>query len=185
MADTDNNSKIIDIRDSILLVIDIQERLMPVISGREAVEKNAVKLAKFAKIVGLPVIYTEQEKLGATVPELKAELTGLQPITKKEFGCFLNESFREEFAKLDLKNIIITGVETHICVTQTALAALDRYNVHIVSDAVSSRTKENKKVGLDRMRAAGAVITSTEMVMFELLKEAGSAEFKETLKLVK
>lgn len=180
-----SSSKIINVDDSVLLIVDIQERLMPVISEREIIEASAVKLVKFAKVVGLPIIYTQQIKLGDTVPELKAELTDITPIEKSEFGCFSNESFKTEFSKLGVKNIIVCGVETHICVAQTVLSALSDYNVHIVSDAVSSRTLANRDIGLRRMQQAGAVISSVEMVMFELLKKAGGDDFKATLKLVK
>ncbi|MFC1854957.1 isochorismatase family protein [Thermodesulfobacteriota bacterium] len=175
----------ININDSILLIVDIQERLMPVISRRELVEENAVKLIKFAKSVGLQIIYTEQEKLGDTLAALKEELSELTPISKTEFGCFSNDTFKERFKDVDKKTLIIAGVETHICVTQTVLSALDSYDVHVVSDAVSSRTLENHRVGLDRMQRAGAVITSVEMVIFELLKKAGTDEFKTALKLIK
>ena len=180
-----NIPKILDVKNSALLIVDVQEKLMPVIFEKEMVISNTIKLIKFAEIVNIPVIYTEQYKLGSTMPEIKKELSDAEPISKKEFGCFMNENFREYIKRLNIASLIITGVETHICVSQTTLEALEKYNVHVVSDAVSSRTKENRKVGLDRMYQSGAVISSTEMVMFELLGKADTDEFRKTLKLIK
>lgn len=171
--------------ESILVVIDIQEKLMPTIAESEKVIRNAVRLLQFAKIIDIPVILSEQDKLGATVPEIKQELTGCAPAVKITFDALLCDAFAEQLHGLKRKAIILTGVETHVCVTQTALHALPDYAVHVVSDAVSSRTQENWRVGLERMRQHGAVITSTEMVLFELLKRAGTDEFKKVLPLVK
>jgi len=171
--------------ESVLVVIDIQEKLMPTIAESRKVIDNTVRLLQFAKIIDLPVILSEQDKLGATVPEIKQELTGCNPAIKITFDALLCEAFAEGLQRLNRKAIILTGVETHVCVTQTALHALPGYAVHVVSDAVSSRTQENWRVGLERMRQHGAIITSTEMVMFELLKRAGTDEFKKVLPLVK
>ncbi len=171
--------------ESVLVVIDIQEKLMPTIAESRKVIHNTARLLQFAKIIDLPVILSEQDKLGATVPEIKQEIAGCTPAVKITFDALLCDAFAEQLHKLNRKAIILTGVETHVCVTQTALHALPDYSVHVVSDAVSSRTQENWRVGLERMRQHGAVITSTEMVMFELLKRAGTDEFKKVLPLVK
>ncbi len=171
--------------ESVLVVIDIQEKLMPTIAEGTRVIANTARLLQFAKIIDLPVILSEQDKLGATVPEIKQELAGYAPAVKISFDALLCDAFAEQLHRLNRKAIILTGVETHVCVTQTALHALPDYTVHVVSDAVSSRTQENRQVGLERMRQHGAIITSTEMVMFELLKRAGTDEFKKVLPLVK
>lgn len=171
--------------DSVLVVIDIQEKLMPTIADSKRVIDNTARLIKFAKIIDLPVILSEQDKLGATVPEVRQETAGRNPAVKITFDALLCEAFAEQLQKLNRKSIILTGVETHVCVTQTAIHALPDYAVHVVSDAVSSRTLENRMVGLERMRQHGAVITSTEMVIFELLRRAGTDEFKKVLPLVK
>ena len=184
-AEVSSVPEMLNVKNSLFLVVDVQEKLMPVISEHEKVVSNVIKLIKFAEIVNLPVIYTEQYKLGCTIPKIKNELSGTGPIYKKEFGCFQNDGFKEYIKKFDLSSLIIAGVEAHVCVSQTALWALEKYNVHVVSDAVSSRTHENRKVGLERMRDRGTVITSTEMVMFELLKKADTEEFKKALKLIK
>ncbi len=176
---------LISAKDSLLLIVDVQEKLMPVISNNDEVIANIVRLVKFANIINMPVIFTEQVKLGKTAPEIMTEHNGLNPIQKREFGCFSNDEFVNHIASLDVSTLIVAGVEAHVCISQTVTGALEKYNVHVVSDAVSSRTIQNRKVGLDRMQNNGAVITSTEMVIFELLKCAGTEEFREALRLVK
>jgi nicotinamidase-related amidase len=171
--------------DSLLIVIDVQERLMPVIANNKRVVDNVGTLLKFSQIIGLPVILTEQEKLGATVPEVKQEISVCSPIGKITFDAFLCDEFVKQVHNTKRNTLILTGVETHICVAQTALHALPGFKVHVVSDAVSSRTGHNQTIGLERMRQSGAVITSTEMVIYELLQRAGTDEFRQTLKLVK
>ena len=171
--------------ESVLVVIDVQEKLMPAIAESRKVIDNSVKLVKFAHIINLPIVLSEQDKLGATVPEIKQELTGCTPIVKITFDAFLCDEFAAHLRRLNRKTLILAGVETHVCVAQTALHALPDFSVHVVSDAVSSRTPDNWRVGLDRARQHGAIITSTEMVIFELLKQAGTDEFKKVLQLVK
>jgi len=179
------NRMFIDRNDCILLVIDIQDKLIPFIAHKEKMVENIVKLIKFSKIVGIPVIVTEQEKLGDTVPKIKAELPELLPIRKICYSCFSCEEFVNSLKKLDRNTLIITGMETHICIAQTAFHAIPEFLVHIVSDAVSSRFVENWTVGIDRMRASGAIISSTEMAIFEILRQAGTDEFRATLPLVR
>ena len=171
--------------DSVLVVIDVQERLMPVIANREMIQENVVRLLKCAEIFGLPVVLTEQEKLGDTLPEVMEARPDLQPIRKLDFDCFGCQDFPSELAKLGRNTLILCGVETHICVAQTALHAVPEYTVHVVGDATSSRAEHNWKVALDRMRQAGAVVTCTEMVIYELLQRAGTDEFRAVLPLVK
>jgi nicotinamidase-related amidase len=173
-------------RDDVLLIfIDVQERLMPAIEGADMVVGNAARLAAFGKIASISAIVTEQEKLGPTVPTLAGELGDFRALPKVHFNCFFNNAFRAAVEGAGKRSLVLCGVEAHICVAQTALYALSAYEVHVVADAVSSRTIDNKAVAVARMRQAGAVITSTEMVIYELLRQAGTAEFKEALKLVK
>ncbi len=171
--------------DCVLLVIDAQERLMPVIHRREEVTKNIVRLIKFAHIIGLPIIYTEQENLGPTIPEVHAVASDLEPMAKIHFNCFYNRAFGEKIATLSPRTLLLAGVETHICVAQTALYALPHFTVHVISDATSSRVTENWAFSIERMRQCGAVITTTEMLMYELLQKAGTDEFRAALLLVK
>lgn len=171
--------------DALLVVIDMQERLLPAIAEKERVIENARKLVTFARMIGLPIILTEQQNLGETTPAIREELKGVEPITKLEFDCFESPAFAEQIHRLNRDTLIIVGIEAHICVAQTALRALVNHRVHVVSDAVSSRSLHNREVALGRMRQAGVTITSTEMVIYELLGKAGTEQFREALKLVK
>jgi len=179
------SSTLISREDCVLVVIDVQEKLLPAVADKETVLNNVVRLIKFAGIIDLPVVLTEQRNLGPTVPEVGAELAGVEPISKITFDCFGEDAFQARLEAINRKVLVLAGIEAHICVAQTALTALNRFMVHTVGDAVSSRSLHNKDVALARMRQAGAVVTSTEMVIYELLRRAGTPEFKEALKLVK
>ena len=171
--------------DAVLICIDFQERLVPAVqAGAKAVE-NMRRLLAFAKIVRMPVVITEQEKLGPTVPELADEMGDFLAVPKTHFNCFFSDLFVERLRAAGRKTLIVAGLEAHICVAQTALFALEEYSVHVVADAISSRTAENVAVALQRMTASGVTVTSTEMVIYEILRQAGTDEFKAALKLVK
>lgn len=177
--------RLIQREESLLVMIDLQERLVPAVAEREKVVENAVRLARFSRIIGLPVIVTEQQKLGRTLPEVVEALQNPDVVAKVDFNCFGEVAFVEKVRKLGPVNIVLAGVESHICVAQTALFGLSEHRIHVVADAVSSRTLQNKEVALRRMEMEGAVITSTEMLIYELLQRAGTEEFREVLKLVK
>jgi nicotinamidase-related amidase len=173
-----------------LVVVDIQEKLLPPIFNKEQLLKNSQLLIRLAKILDLPILVTTQysKGLGATVPEIASLLEGVPAIDKMEFGCFGSEQFRSQLQGLrgDRNTILVCGMEAHICVMQTALGALNAgYLVHVASDAVGSRAEWNWKIGLDRMKAAGAVMSSTEMMMYELLRCSGTPQFKELLQYLK
>jgi isochorismate hydrolase len=178
-------SGLIEGEDSLLVIIDMQEKLFPVMAEKEALADQVMKLVRFSKIVGLPVIMTEQEKLGPTLPEIKGELTSLSPVPKVDFNCFGCEAFVKKIQALNRRTLILCGIEAHICVAQTALHAASDYEVHVVADAIASRSPENRRIALERMSRRGIAITSTEMVIYELLKRAGTDTFREVLKLVK
>ena len=172
-----------------LIVIDIQEKLLPPIFEKERLLKNAQLLIRLALILDMPIVSTTQyvRGLGPTVPEIQA-LLDKPSIDKQEFSCFGSDAFCSAVKSIPGKQntVLLCGMESHICVMQTALGALRQgYLVHVASDAVSSRTEWNWKVGLDRMRTAGAVISSTEMMIYELLRGSGSDAFKEMLKHLK
>jgi nicotinamidase-related amidase len=171
--------------DSILVLVDIQEKLAAAVLDRQKVVSNVLRLVKFAKLIGLPIVVSEQQKLGPTVPEIKSELPHYDPVSKLAFDCFAVGEFREKVEALARRSLIVAGLETHICVSQTAISGLSQYTVHGVSDAMSSRSLQNWEVGIDRMRQHGVVITSTEMVIYELLEKAGTDEFKAALTLIK
>lgn len=172
-----------------LVVIDIQEKLLPPIFEKERLVRNSQLLIRLANILSIPVIATTQysKGLGQIIPEIASLMPRVQSLDKLEFGCFGNGEFCSQVARLSGRNILLLcGMETHICVLQTALGALNQgHIVHVAADAVSSRTKLNWKLGLQRMRDAGAVISSTEMMIYELLGRSGSPEFKEMLKYLK
>jgi nicotinamidase-related amidase len=169
-----------------LLVVDIQEKLLPPIFQKERLITNSQLLIRLAGILKLPALMTTQyaKGLGNTVPEIASLLPETQAIDKQMFSCFGSDAFCSVLKRLpgNRNTVLLCGMESHICVTQTALGALrEGYIVHVASDAVSSRTEWNWKVGLERMRAAGAVISSTEMIIYELLRSSGAPAFKELL----
>lgn len=173
-----------------LLVIDIQEKLLPPIFHKEELVRNSQLLIRAAGILKIPTLMSTQyaKGLGGTVPEIASLLPGVETIDKTMFSCFGSDVFCSVLKRLPTERatLLLCGMESHICVAQTALAALrDGYVVHVASDAVSSRTEWNWKIGLDRMRAAGAVISSTEMMVYELMRASSSAAFKELLPYLK
>jgi nicotinamidase-related amidase len=166
---------------AVLLIVDIQERLAAVMEKKDRVVKNNQHLIELAKMINMPVVVTEQypKGLGRTVPELQTALPNYRPVEKLTFDCCGQPTFLPALKSLNRNTVILTGMETHICVLQTCLGLLkDGMNVHVVQDAICSRTNENWKTGMEFMREAGAVITCTETVLFQLLKAAGTAEFK-------
>ena len=173
--------------EAALLVIDIQEKLVPAMKHGEQVIHNTNILITIAKKLGLPIIVTEQytKGLGKTVPELSGNLVGYLTFEKVTFsGC--THEVKSSLEGYSRKKIIISGMETHVCVLQTVrdLLSLD-YEFFVVSDAVCSRTKQNWQNGLSLMSSMGALITNTETVFFDLIKEAGTPLFKELSRLIK
>ncbi|HEV2732627.1 MAG TPA: hydrolase [Terriglobales bacterium] len=173
-----------------LIIVDLQEKLLPPIWRKEELIKNSQLLIRLAGILKIPAIVTTQyaKGLGAVVPEVAGLLPESHPIDKVMFSCFGSDVFCSLLKRLpgQRTTVLLCGMEAHICVTQTALAALrEGYLVHVAADAVSSRTESNWRIGLDRMRAAGAVISSAEMMMYELLRSSGSPAFKELLPFLK
>jgi len=172
-----------------LIVVDIQERLLPPIFEKDRLLKNAQLLIRLAGILEIPIIATTQyaKGLGETVGDVKLLLPSAA-IDKQSFSCFGSDAFCSAMKRLpgQRNTALLCGMESHICVAQTALAALrEGYLVHVASDAVSSRTEWNWKIGLERMRAAGAVISSTEMMIYELLRGSGTEAFKEMLRYLR
>ena len=173
---------------TVLVIIDVQEKLFPHMAEKEQIAQNVAKLIRFAEITKIPVMLTEQypKGLGRTIPEVRRLIPSIQPIEKVEFNCWGSEEFKASLGKLEAKTLIITGIESHICVTQTAIDGLSNgYKVYVISDAVSSRSLDDKSIAIERMRQSGVTIVSTEMLIYELLGRAGTVEFKEALQLVK
>jgi nicotinamidase-related amidase len=171
--------------ECVLAVIDIQEKLLPAIHEKTRLIRNSQLLIRLANILSAPVLVSTQysKGLGQTVPEIISLLPNVTPVDKLEFGCFGNGEFCSAVSLLAGRNtLLLCGMETHICVMQTALGALNQgLQVHVAADAVGSRAELNWKLGLERMRAAGAVISSTEMMMYELMQKSATPVFKEML----
>jgi nicotinamidase-related amidase len=171
-----------------LVVVDIQERLLPAIFEKERVVENAVRLIRGAAALQVPILATEQYRkgLGPTVPKVATAIADFAPLEKLAFSACGADGFLSALKARKVSDAILCGIEAHVCVSQTCLELLEkRFRVFVVADAISSRTPENYRLGVERMRAAGAVIVSTEMVLFELLGQAGTAEFKRVLELVR
>ena len=174
--------------NSILIVIDVQDRLVRVMHQRESLVENLRRFISGAVVLDIPMIVTEQdpEKLGATIPEISSLLEDVQPIHKSSFSCCKTEAFMEELGRIKRGQIIIAGVEAHVCVYQTAVDLLhEGYEVHIVTDCTSSRTEDNRNLAIERMRDEGVKLTGTEMALFELLKIARGERFRKISRLVK
>ena len=176
---------------SALVVIDVQERLFPAMDSdhREEVMRNLKVLAAAAQRLELPTLATEQypKGLGHTLPEMKAALpAGLEPIEKVAFSCWAVESFRSRLAASGKRQILLGGIEAHVCVLMSALDLLAAgYSVHVVADAVTSRTQANWRLAMDYLRQAGAVVTTTETALFQLLGQADSDAFRELARLIR
>mgnify|MGYP000342016265 CR=1 FL=1 len=182
------NSKILNRSKSALLVIDIQERILPVIFEHERVINNSIKLIKGFKTLDLPVYYTEQypKGLGPTAALVKEALEDAKAIEKMSFSCSGAPGLFDELKNKNIEQVVLCGVESHVCVMQTALDLLaNDFHVHVAADAVSSRREFDFKIALNRMQSNGAEITLTESVLFELLEVCGTDSFKAISRLVK
>jgi nicotinamidase-related amidase len=174
---------------SVLVVIDMQEPFLNVMYGREALVANVALLCQVARIVGVPILTTTQNsaRLGSTVPAI-AEIVGAETpmLDKLSFSCVASSPFREVLTTLQRRQVLLCGVETHICVCQTAADLLESgYSVHVAPDAVSARTVERHKLGMERIRDLDILPISAEAAVYEWLEQAGTAEFKQILPLVR
>ena len=171
-----------------LIIIDMQEKLTRAMSNKEYLVTNLQKLISGLRLLGVPMIHTEQypQGLGLTITEVSSLLPDTKPIMKMEFSCCGNAEFLAKLKALNKKQILIAGIEGHVCVYQTTADLLIAgYEVQIVTDCVSSRTNDNKTIAIEKMRNLGAQITSTEIVLFELLRTAEHKNFKDISRIVK
>ncbi len=174
--------------ETVLVIVDVQERLARVMDRREQVESAISVLIRTAKLHGIPIVVTQQytKGLGPTVDSLASQLEGIGPVEKICFSCCGEEPFTRALDALGRRKVLLTGMEAHICVLQTALDLLDMgYTVHLPWDAVCSRSDGNRDAALRLMERAGAVITSMETAAFQILQKAGTPEFKEISSLLK
>jgi len=173
--------------ESALVVVDVQEKFRPAIDGWDGMVAEVVKLIKGCKILGVPVIATEQypKGLGRTVSEVR-EVLDCPPVEKTSFSCFGDALFRDRIALTGRRQLLLCGIEAHVCVLNTALDALSGgYEVHYVVDATSSRKRGDKDVAVERVKQSGAYLATTEMALFQLLKGSKAGGFKEISVLVK
>ncbi|MBU0615289.1 MAG: hydrolase [Nanoarchaeota archaeon] len=172
--------------DCVLVVVDIQDKFVQAINDLPKIIENTIKIIQAFQIMGVPIIVTEQypKGLGKSVSKIQKELKKYDPIEKITFDCYANKEFVKKISRF--KNIILAGIEAHVCITQTALGALEQgFNVYLVKDAISSRKESDKKIAISRLKQEGAKVVSTEMVIFELLGKAGTEEFKKIQKIIK
>jgi nicotinamidase-related amidase len=178
----------LDAKNTVLLLIDFQVRLFPAMHDKDTLLSNVIKLIKGIQVLEVPIILTEQypRGLGATIPEIKELLPNIKPIEKTCFSCCDAPAFGEAMEALKRRQVLIAGIEAHICVYQTAMAlARAGYQVQPVSDCVASRDPANKTAALFKMGVAGVSPTTTEMALFELLKAAETDKFKQISNIVK
>jgi nicotinamidase-related amidase len=171
--------------DCVLVVVDVQERLIETVAEHQTVVRNIVALIKIATALEVPIVATEQEKLGDTVREIKAVLPN-SPTRKLSFSCCDSLEFTGKLSSARRKTVIVCGVETHICVSQTVLDLLEsRFRVLVVRDATSSHAVIDRETALLRLKASGAEVTTSEAIMYELIEKAGTDEFRRLLEVVK
>jgi len=176
------------IEDTVLLLVDVQEKLFRVTDDKETLLSNLQKLVKGCRLLGVPVIVTEQNPagLGPTLPELTALIPDAEKITKFSFSCCAEAGFMDRLKTLGRRQILIGGIESHVCVYQTSLELMEHgFEVHLVSDGVSSRAAQNKKLAIRRLVAEGVKLTGVEMAFFELLRTAKAEQFKAVSALIK
>ena len=174
--------------NAVLVIVDVQGNLALQMHDKAMLFKNMKKVIKGFQTLEIPILWLEQNPrgLGPTIPEIAKLLSDSKPISKMTFSCCGNDSFLQALKVLDRKQVLISGIEAHICVYQTAMDLLRQgLEVTVMADAVSSRTAENKQIALHRLAAEGAAVASTEMVLFELLKTARHPQFRQVAKLVK
>jgi nicotinamidase-related amidase len=177
--------------EALLLVVDVQEKLMPAIDRADEVEANVERLVRGCHVLDIPPLLTEQyvKGLGATVPRVRRafeETFGYTPIEKNCFSANGAGEFQAALRQLRKKQIVVAGIEAHVCVYQTVTDLLaSGHQVTVIADAISSRTAQNKAIALQRMASEGAKLSSTEMALFELLGAADTDEFRHILALVK
>jgi len=172
--------------DAILAVIDIQGNLYLAMDEKEFLLANTAKLIKGINILEIPIILTEQVKIGPTIPELADLMPAVKPIIKNSFSCCGDAQFMAALTAARKRQVLVCGIEAHVCAYQTSMDLMERgYEVYLVADAVSSRTARNREIGIEKLLASGAILTSAEMALFELLKTATDPKAKDLFRIIK
>lgn len=174
--------------DAVLLIVDVQEAFRKYIPNFDELNKNITTLIRASRLLSVPVVVSEQysKGLGHTVAELATELGNHHPYEKNCFSCCGSSDFMAELNRLGKRNVIVCGIEAHVCVNQTVHDLIHAgYNVHLITDAVSSRNDNNKQMAIQKMTMSGALPSTVECALFEMLVNAGTDEFKAVQKLVK
>lgn len=174
--------------DSLLLIIDFQQSMLKAIDSWEMIAGKVIQLIQTANSLEVPILLTEQYKkgLGETLPELIQEINSPQVFPKEHFSACLEEGFLSTVRSFHCGKIVVVGMETHVCVLQTCLDLIKSgFQVHLVADAVASRVDENRDIAIDLLRQAGAVVSSTEIVIFQWACRANTDEFRKILPIVK
>jgi nicotinamidase-related amidase len=184
----ERHARILNRERAALLVVDVQERLWPVMRERQRLVDRIVIMIKACDLLKIPVFITEQypKGLGVTISPIKETLRGKEPLVKMTFSCCGLTQLPKALEEKGIERVVVVGIESHVCVLQTALDLLARgFQVHIPRDAISSRYEEDERTALQRMAREGVVITTVEMVLFELLRTAEAPEFKQVSQLIK
>jgi nicotinamidase-related amidase len=188
MSEIKRFSNLLKSEKTALLIIDIQERILPVINNYQMVIDNTIKIIKGFKVLNLPIYFTEQYPRGleSTVSSITEALGELKPFDKMSFSCSGAEELFNDFKKKNFSQIVVCGIESHVCVQQTVLDLIENnFQVNLAADAVSSRKEIDYKISLERMRTHGAEVTTTEAILFELLNVCGTDQFRAISKIVK
>ena len=176
------------INQSVLVMIDVQSRLFPAMNGKDQLLTNLVKAVKGFQLLGLPLIVTEQYRkgLGPTLPELSEIMPTFNPIEKRAFSCCGDDSFLDELKRIKRKQVIVCGIEAHVCVYQTCRDFLDLgHEVFLLTDAVSSRNSDDKQLAIRVLESMSVQLRSVEMALFELIHTSLHPKFKELTSIIK
>ncbi len=183
-----DREKMVNRDNSVLLVVDVQERLLPHIHEHEPLLENISKMVRGAQVLGIPLVVTEQYRkgLGPTSEAISELLTPFEPLGKSAFSCAADDGIRKRLAEIGKRHVLLSGIEAHVCVYQTARDLIGQgYTIHLLADCVSSRSPRNRKLAVRRMEKMGARLTSVEMALFEMLVVSGTDEFRAISKIVK
>jgi nicotinamidase-related amidase len=178
----------LEVNNTVLMIIDVQEKLARVMHERESLISNLQKLIKGTSVLEVPIIITEQypQGLGPTLQEIAPLLPGVSPIPKTSFSCWGDDNFVNKFKSLNRRQVLVSGIEGHVCVYQTVCDLISNgFAAYAVTDTITSRTPENRQLAFDMMKQAGARLTGMEAVLFELLRVAKGEHFKKISQIIK